>query len=77
MLTVSDLIESPKAFFTPGDVSGVLGSNPQTIRVTARQRPDLIGFEYTFVGNRMKIPRIPFLRFLGVDNITLEEKKNV
>lgn len=77
MLTVNDLIESPKAFFTPGDVSGVLGSNPQTIRVTARQRPDLIGFEYTFVGNRMKIPRIPFLRFLGVDNITLEEKKNV
>lgn len=77
MLTVSELIESPKAFFTPGDVSGVLGSNPQTIRVTARQRPDLIGFEYTFVGNRMKIPRIPFLRFLGVDNITLEEKKNV
>lgn len=76
MLTVSDLIESPKAFFTPGDVSGVLGSNPQTIRVTARQRPDLIGFEYTFVGNRMKIPRIPFLRFLGVDNITLEEKGN-
>lgn len=77
MQTLEDLIASPKMFFTPGDVCGVLGSNPQTIRVAARQRPDLIGFEYTFVGNRMKIPKIPFLRFLGVENITLEDKKNV
>lgn len=77
MLTVNDLIVSQKAFFTPSDVSGVLGSNPQTIRVTARQRPDLIGFEFTFVGNRMKIPKIPFLRFLGIENTKLEEEKNV
>ena len=64
--TLDDLRKCPKAFFTPGDVCGVLGSNPQTIRVTARQRPDLIGYEFTFVGNRMKIPKIPFLRFMGV-----------
>ena len=67
MKTVQELQKSEKAFFTPDDVSGVLGSNPQTIRVTARQRPDLIGYEFTFVGNRMKIPKIPFLRFLGVE----------
>ena len=67
MKTLQELRESTKAFFTPADVSGVLGSNPQTIRVTARQRPDLIGYEFTFVGNRMKIPRVPFLRFMGVD----------
>lgn len=66
MYTLEDLINIDKHFLTPADISGVLGSNPQTIRVTARQRPDLIGFEYTFVGNRMKIPRIPFLRFMGV-----------
>lgn len=67
MYTLEDLINMDKHFLSPGDIAGVLGSNPQTIRVTARQRPDLIGFEYTFVGNRMKIPRIPFLRFMGVD----------
>ena len=65
MKTLEELCASDKMFFTPEDVSGVLGSNPQTIRVTARQRPDLIGYEFTFVGNRMKIPRIPFLRFVG------------
>lgn len=67
MKTLEELCASPKAFFTPDDVCGVLGSNPQTIRVTARQRPDLIGYEFTFVGNRMKIPRIPFLRFVGIN----------
>lgn len=72
MLTLKELCASEKTYFTPGDVCGVLGSNPQTIRVTARQRPDLIGYEFTFVGNRMKIPKIPFLRFLGI-NITGKE----
>jgi len=67
MKTLDDLIKMDKPFLTPADICGVLGSNPQTIRVAARQRPDLIGFEYTFIGNRMKIPRIPFLRFIGVD----------
>ena len=67
MKTLEDLINMDKHFLTPADICGVLGSNPQTIRVTAHQRPDLIGFEFTFVGNRMKIPRIPFLRFMGVD----------
>lgn len=67
MYTLEDLINMDKPFLTPADIAGVLGSNPQTIRVAARQRPDLIGFTYTFVGNRMKIPRIPFLRFMGVD----------
>lgn len=67
MKTLEELIASEKAFFTPDDISGVLGSDPQTIRVTARQRPDLIGYEFTFVGNRMKIPKLPFLRFFGVE----------
>ncbi|MBR4017277.1 MAG: hypothetical protein IKK11_05645 [Oscillospiraceae bacterium] len=66
-MTLQDIQKMDKAFLTPDDVSCVLGSNPQTVRVTARQRPDLIGFEFTFVGNRMKIPRIPFLRFMGVN----------
>ena len=67
MKTLDDLISMDKPFLTPADIAGVLGFNPQTIRVTARQRPDLIGFDFTFVGNRMKIPRIPFLRFMCVD----------
>ena len=65
-MTLQEIMNLDRPFLTPGEVSEVLGSNPQTIRVTARQRPDLIGYEFTFVGNRMKISRIPFLRFMGV-----------
>lgn len=65
MLTLDDIEAMEKPFLSPDDICGVLGSNPHTIRITARQRPDLIGFEFTFTGNRMKIPRIPFLRFCG------------
>lgn len=53
-------------YFTVQDISGVLGSDPQTIRITARQRPELLGFPVILIGNRVKIPRIPFLRHMGV-----------
>lgn len=65
MKTVEEIKASTKLFLTPAEVAPVLGSDPHTVRCTARQRPDLLGFEFTFSGNRMKIPRIPFLRFLG------------
>lgn len=54
-------------FFTPQDVSQVLGADPQTIRLTAKLRPDLLGFPVILMGSRVRIPRIPFLRFMGVD----------
>ena len=57
--------ETTKLFLFPADIAPILGSNPQTIRCTARQRPELLGFEFTFSGNRMKIPRLAFLRWLG------------
>ena len=67
-MTLEQIRSSDKLFLSPGDICGVLGSNPQTIRVTARQCPELIGFPFTFTGNRMKIPRIPFLNFIDAKN---------
>lgn len=64
-MTLEEMQVSDKLYLTPKDISGVLGSNPQTIRVMARQRPDLVGYPFTFTGNRMKIPRLAFLTFLG------------
>lgn len=65
MKTIAEIRNSDKVFLTPADISGVLGSDPQTIRQTAREYPERIGFPFTFAGANMKIPRIPFLRFLG------------
>lgn len=67
-MTLDEIKSSTKLFLIPADIAPLIGSDPHTIRCTARQRPDLLGFEFTFSGNRMKIPRIPFLRFLGEEN---------
>ncbi len=55
-----------REFFTAAEVCGVLAADPQTIRDTARQRPELLGFPVILSGCRVRIPRIPFLRFMGV-----------
>lgn len=63
--TIEDLKTMEKVFLTATDVAEILGSDPQSIRVAARQRPDLLGFPVTVAGSRVRIPRIPFLRFIG------------
>lgn len=65
-MTIEQIQNSEKLFLSPVEVAPVLGSDPHTVRCTAKQRPELLGFPFTFSGNRMKIPRIPFLRFLGI-----------
>lgn len=65
-MTLEEMKSSDKLFLTPAEVAPVLGSDPHTVRCTARQRPELLGFPFTFSGNRMKIPRLPFLRWMGV-----------
>ena len=66
-MTLEEMKNSDKLFLTPAEVAPVMGSDPHALRGTAKQRPELLGFEFTFSGNRMKIPRIPFLRFCGVE----------
>ena len=65
-MTIEQIQNSEKLFLSPVEVAPVLGSDPHTVRCTAKQRPELLGFPFTFSGNRMKIPRVPFLRFLGI-----------
>ena len=62
-MTLAELLESDKAFVLPADIAPVLGSKPQDIRVAARSGE--LNFPVTFVGNRCKIPRIPFLQYIG------------
>ncbi len=65
-MTLEELAASKKPFFTPCDICGVLGCDPQTLRLTARQQPGRLGFPVVLLGNRTKFPRIPFLEFMGV-----------
>lgn len=64
-MTVEELMNSDKLLLTPEEASIVLGSTPQTIRMAAHD--GTLGFPVSIMGSRVKIPRIPLLRFLGLE----------
>lgn len=64
-MPIEELLESDKVLLTPEDASIVLGSSPQTIRMAAHD--GTLGFPVVIMGSRVKIPRIPMLRFLGLE----------
>lgn len=66
--TLNDLRFENKAYLNAADVCAVLGCDPNYIRVAAREQPHLLGFPVIVMGNRVKIPRIPFLQFMGAIN---------
>lgn len=59
--------KTDREWFSADEICGVLNTNPQTLRTTARQRPELLGFPSIVSGNRVRFPRIPFLRHMGVN----------
>ena len=54
-----------RPMLTPDEVGIILGVNPQSIRNQARIIPNTLGFPVVVVGNRVLIPRKPFLKFIG------------
>lgn len=69
-MTLEEIRASDKTFLTPADVAGVLAADAQSIRLQAREFPEALGFPVICVRNRVKIPRKPFLRFLGEEETT-------
>lgn len=63
-MTLTEVERMDVATLTPAQVASVLHSDPQLIRVAARQRPELLGFDVIIVGNRVKIPREAFVAFM-------------
>lgn len=62
-MTLEEIRATDKPMLTAADIADLMGSDPQTIRLSAQQRPDLVRYPFTFVGNRMKIPRTGFLNW--------------
>ena len=64
-MTLDEIRNSTKEVLTPADIADVLNADPQDIRVQARTSPEKLGFPVIIIKSRTKIPRIPFLRFMG------------
>ena len=62
---IQALLDSNEEFVSLADVGKIFNADPNTIRRQAITEPRLIGFPVSVIGNRTRIPRIPFLRFLG------------
>lgn len=63
-MTIQEIKESAKDMLTCADVAGVLQCNAYTLHMQAQQRPEMLGFPVICMGNRVKIPRLPFIRFI-------------
>ena len=64
-MTLDEIRSSTKEVLTPADIAEVLQADPQDIRVQARTAPERLGFPVIIIKSRTKIPRIPFLRYMG------------
>ena len=62
---VQEVIDNPRPYLVPADVGRVLNINPDTVR--ARARAGVLEFPATVSGSRVRVPKIPFLRWLGYE----------
>lgn len=63
-MTLEDIKAMGKEWLTPAEVAPLLGCDPQKIRVQAAIAPQMLGFATCRVGNRTRIPRLQFLRWM-------------
>ena len=64
-MTLAEMKTSDKVMLVPSDIAPVLGCDPYTISLLARDGG--LEFPYMRSGNRTKIPRKAFLKWLGED----------
>lgn len=75
MKTLEEIELSTAEMLTPTDIAPIFPANPQSIRVQARDKPELLGFPVICIGSRVYIPKQAFLRFCkGLQANSDEEK---
>lgn len=63
--TLEDIEDLDSEMLTAQQIAPILGVNPQTIRVMAATNHAALGFPVIVMGSRVKIPKVPFLHFMG------------
>lgn len=64
-MTLEEVRTYDKDYLTPNQVASVLDMNPQSIRELAKS--NRLPFPAISSGNRWKIPRLSFLKFMGLE----------
>ena len=63
-MTLKELAALDVEMLTPTFVAEMTGLNPQTIRTAARTNPRALPFPTLVIGNRVKIPKAAFVRWM-------------
>lgn len=63
-MTLEDVVNMDKAYLTPAEAAEILECDPHAIRVAAKKAPEQLRFPTILIGNRVKIPRLPFVEFM-------------
>ena len=61
---LSQLMFCPKPTITADEAAKVLGCKPDTLRKQIQTDSSKLGFPVSFIGNRIHIPREPFIKYL-------------
>jgi hypothetical protein len=62
-MTLDELKAYPKPYITPEIAAKITGQDAHTIRLQARQRPELLGYPVNVCGTRTRIPKWSFIQF--------------
>ena len=68
-VTLSDIEKIPREYIIPREAAAVLGCTPYYINIAAEKCPEKLGFPVFKSGNRVKIPKEAFIRFMRGDTI--------
>ena len=63
-LSLNEVRQMERDMLTPDIVSRVVGCSPMTLRLTARQFPERLGFPVIVMGSRVRVPREAFIKFM-------------
>lgn len=66
-MTLKEIAQLEKDFLTPTQAAPILGTDPYWLSKMAEKEDTrrALGFPVVRMGSRTKIPRIPFLRYMG------------
>lgn len=64
-MTIEEMQTSKSIYLSVSEVASVLHCDPQALRVQAHTNPQALGYPVIIIGRRVRIPRIPFLHYLG------------
>lgn len=67
-MTLEEIRQSEKTMLTPADIAAILGCEPYAINIQVKEDiangTNSLGFAVVKIGNRVKIPREAFIKFM-------------